>query len=168
MLAYGMGPPRSAADVLGAAGEGRQNRDHVARLERRLELPEVADILVVQVDVDEAVQPAILALHLAQEARILLIQVLQELFHGGALAADRLLASGQPLQRGGHLYFNGHGLTPAGRPRRGAQRAAVCFSLPRTDRSPGAADHRRTPRSRSARGWSGCRRRAGTSGRGAS
>src|SRR4051794_21211518 len=41
------------SQLLGTAGDSRQNRDRVPRPERRFEATEVPDVLVVHVDIDE-------------------------------------------------------------------------------------------------------------------
>ena len=49
---------RPAGDVARPAGDRRDDAHRVARLERRLILLQIADVFVVDVDVDEAAQPA--------------------------------------------------------------------------------------------------------------
>src|SRR3989304_1153021 len=83
-------PEASAAPVLdparggGPASRGREDGDHGALVQRRIEGLEVPDVFVVQVDVDEAVEPAVGAADLRPEAWVADVQVLQHLAPGAA------------------------------------------------------------------------------------
>src|SRR5437879_13438154 len=92
------------ADTPLASREGRQNRDGVAFLEWRLELPQVSDVFVVQVDVDETVQRPVLH-DLLFEAWIASVEIRDELSDVRALALDRLCA-GDLLQDCGDCHFD--------------------------------------------------------------
>src|ERR687886_47116 len=91
-------PSRSAApsiwwpDDLSAAGDSRQDRDGVAAPDRSLQLAQVADVFVVDVDVDELAQLTIRAEQALAETGIALGQVFEHLADVAALGADDLLA----------------------------------------------------------------------------
>ena len=80
---------RCALSTSLAAGERRQDRDDVAVLELRIERVQVADVFVVQVDVDEAMQAAVRIADLRLEARVLGLEVVEQLADGCASSNRR-------------------------------------------------------------------------------
>src|SRR5574338_1066361 len=89
-----------------ATGERGQDRDGIAFLHARIELVEVPDVFVVEVDVDEPVQRALLH-DLVLEPRVTLIEIRQHFADGGPFALHHLRA-GDLLQHRCHFYFDGH------------------------------------------------------------
>src|ERR1700761_520758 len=90
-----------------AAGDGREHGHRVAVLDRGLKAAEEADILVVEVHVDEAAQ--LLAVHEAlAQAAVGRVQVVQQLVQGAAGPFDRLRAAGVAAQDRGDANLNGH------------------------------------------------------------
>src|SRR5829696_950382 len=77
-----------------AAGDGRENRDRVAVLDLGVEGTGEADVLVVDVDVDEAVQLAVLGDETVLQAGVLAVEVVDERAQRGAAALDGLVAAG--------------------------------------------------------------------------
>lgn len=89
-------------------GDGRQDRDVVAVGELGVDAVEEADVLVVQVDVDEAAQ--LTAVHDAGlDARMPGLQVGEELGEGVPVALHRLLAVGVGAEDGRDADLDGHG-----------------------------------------------------------
>ena len=70
---------------------------------------EVADVVVVLVDVDELVQPAAVVEQVAAQARVPLDQRAEHLADGRAVDADGRLAVGVGTQDGRKLHLDGHG-----------------------------------------------------------
>src|SRR5438270_3609208 len=120
---------RTASTVIGsaAASDRRQDRDHVALFDTRLEAVQVAHVLVVDVDVDEAPLSAITLQQLSGEARVTLVDVGDQLAQGRTLSGDAALASDSRPQHGRHAYVCHHG--SAQRRDRGAAKRLVVDQL---------------------------------------
>src|SRR5436853_7231385 len=111
-LAYSVMVPRGQPGRSGsprAAGHRRQDRYHAVVRHLGGEPVEVADVVVVQVHVDELVEGALLRDHLAPHGGELADQVLQHLAHAPAVGLDRGLASRVLTEDGGQADFDGHG-----------------------------------------------------------
>src|SRR6478752_368153 len=91
-----------------AAGDGRQHDDLVAVAERGLEAADEAHVLVVDVDVDEAAQVAVLDQPVL-DARVVGLEVVDERTEAGAVGGDRLLTAGVGAQDGRDPDLDGHG-----------------------------------------------------------
>src|ERR1700729_72489 len=89
------------------ASDRRQHRHRVAVLDRGLEAAEEADVLVVEVDVDEAAQLLAVDEPLAQAA-VRGVQVVEELVQRRAGPLNRLGATGVAAQDRGDANLNGH------------------------------------------------------------
>src|SRR2546421_9630894 len=85
------------------AGDGRQDREHVAVVHLGVETVEVADVVVVLVDVHELVQAAAVVQQVAAQTGIPLDERLEHFAHGRALDRDGRLAVGVGAQHGGEL-----------------------------------------------------------------
>src|SRR4051812_45758734 len=97
------GKPRSAA------GDGRQDGDHVGVLDGRGQLVEEPHVVVVAVHVHELVQGAVLGDDLAGEQRELAHEVVEQLTDGGAVGFDRRLAGGVLAEDSWQAHFDRHG-----------------------------------------------------------
>src|SRR5882757_9559464 len=93
-----------------AAGDRGEDRDGVAVLERRVEGAGEPDVLVIDVDVDETVQAALIGDEPALEARVAAVQVVNQGRERVALGVDGLGATGVGAQDGRDLDLDGHGL----------------------------------------------------------
>jgi hypothetical protein len=71
---------------LGTTSHGRQNGENIAVLEGRIEGTQVADVFVVEVDVQESVELAVLTRDLTHEAGVSCIKVGEELTNRTAFA----------------------------------------------------------------------------------
>src|SRR4051794_19142054 len=116
-----------------AAGDGGQDDDLVAVGNRCLEAAEEADVLVVDVDVDEAAQVHGAVLGLDEpvlDAGVVRLEVVDQGAQAGTAGLDGLLVAGVGAQDGGDPDLNGHRclldwsrvgrtrrLAPAGSPR---------------------------------------------------
>src|SRR5688572_9688520 len=83
-----------------AARDRREDRDRVAVLDLGVEGAGEPHVLVVDVDVDEAVQLALLGHQSVLQARVLAVEVVDERGQGGAAALDGLVAAGVGAQDG--------------------------------------------------------------------
>src|SRR5204863_8696071 len=88
-----------------APRDGRDDRQLVAVLDRRGEVVEVADVLVVEVDVDEPAQLPVVE-EPGRQAGELAAEVVEHRLHGGAAGLDLLLAICMLPHRRRDLYFD--------------------------------------------------------------
>ena len=95
-----------------AACHRRNDADRVARRDRRLLLLQVADVFVVQVDVDEAAQLALIVVQVRLQAGVLRRQIGQQLADRCAVGLDRVLLIGVRSQRGRDQDFRRHSARP--------------------------------------------------------
>jgi hypothetical protein len=79
----------------GTAGNRRHDADRVPRLERRLLAIEMADVLVVDVDVDEAAQPAVVVVQMAAEIPVFADEPLQRVANGRPVDLHDVLLAGE-------------------------------------------------------------------------
>src|SRR5829696_1774478 len=93
-----------------AAGDGGQDRHRVAVLHLGVERPGEPHVLVVDVDVDEAVQLALLGDEAVLQTGVLAVQVVDECGEGAATALDGLVAAGVRAQDGRNPDLDGHGV----------------------------------------------------------
>src|SRR3954471_12110242 len=119
-----------------SAGDSRQDGDRVPVVQSRLEPAEEADVLVVDVDVDEPVQPAVLGDEPTAQPRVPPVEVVEQAGEGLALALDGLLAVGVRAQDRGDPDLDGHGVSGPS-----AEYGGVVGCLHR----PTGADQRRIP-----------------------
>src|SRR5438270_879632 len=97
----GVLPTRSSTDrctvtwrrLRSAAGDGREDGDDVVGTDGRVELVEVANVVVVPVDVDELVHRPVVVDQLAVEERELAHEIVEDLPHGLAVGLHGRLAS---------------------------------------------------------------------------
>ena len=99
---------RFVGDRRRAARHRRDDADRVARLHRRLLLLQVPDVLVVDVDVDEAAQLALLVVQVRLQPGVLRRQVGEQLADGRAVGVDGVLLIGVRPQRCGNQNFRRH------------------------------------------------------------
>src|SRR4051794_10632588 len=90
-------------------GDGREDSHRVAVLDGRVEGAGESHVLVVDVDVDEPVQRALVRDQPALQTGIAAVQVVDESGERVALALDGLLAAGVGAQDGRDLDLDGHG-----------------------------------------------------------
>src|SRR3954470_7749322 len=91
-----------------AARDRREDRHRVAVLDLGVERTGEAHVLVVDVDVDEAVQLALLGDEAVLQAGVLAVEVVDERAEGGAAALDGLVAAGVGAQDGRDPDLDGH------------------------------------------------------------
>src|SRR3954468_7014888 len=94
-----------------SAGYCRQHGHRVAVGEGRLEPTEEADVLVVDVDVDEPVQSAVLRHEAPTKTRVPRVEVAEQVGERVALALDGLLAAGVRAQDRRDPDLDGHGVS---------------------------------------------------------
>jgi len=82
-----------------AAGDGGDDADFVAVLERRLAVFEEADVLLVDIDVDEAAHLALVIHEAFLDAGEARLQFDDRLADGGGVDFDQLLVVGQLAER---------------------------------------------------------------------
>src|ERR1700727_929911 len=99
-----------------ASGDRRKHRDGVAVLDRRLQAAEETYVLVVQVHVDEAAQPAVGDQPLLQPG-VAGVDVIDELAQRGALALYLLGAVGVGAQDRRDTNVDGHQTLHSGQDR---------------------------------------------------
>src|SRR5262245_8525215 len=107
--------PGTLGTAARAAGHRRQDGDRVAVRHRRLELGQVADVLVVHVDVHEAAQVAVLGEQPIPEAGVLRVEVREQCADRGARAVHRARAAGRLAQDGWDTHLYRHVYSWAGR-----------------------------------------------------
>src|SRR4051794_11772101 len=98
---------RDSSPAISTSGDGGDDAQFVAVLERRLQVVEVADVLVVEVDVDEAAHLAVLE-QPAGDAGVLGAEVVEHLPDAGALDLDDRLVFGVLPHRGGDMDSDRH------------------------------------------------------------
>src|SRR3954453_10850968 len=106
-------PPRESTSeanrAMGsAARDRREDRHRVAVLDLGVQGAGEADVLVVDVDVDEAVQLALVGHEAVLQAGVLAVEVVDERAQGVAAALDGLLAAGVGAQDGRDPDLDGH------------------------------------------------------------
>ena len=99
------GRSRGRAD---AAGDRRDDAQRVAGLHRRLLAIEVADVFVVQVDVDEAAQLALVVVEVLLQPFVSRRQLSEQLADGGAVDFDDVLLAGEGPKGRGDIDLGGH------------------------------------------------------------
>src|SRR5258705_5588395 len=115
MRAMGSGSGRFRSAT---AGDGGDDGDLVARLERGLGALEKADVFLVDVEVDEAADLTAIVNEALLEARVLLLEVLDEAAHGVGGRLHLRLALGERAERRRNSYEYRHGMSPCFRLRR--------------------------------------------------
>src|SRR5262245_3641336 len=98
----------SRASLMSASRDGGDDGQRVAVLDGGLEGVEVADVLVVEVDVDEALELALVE-EPVDDAGALPAQVVEDGLHGGPGGLDLRLVAGVLPHRRRNLYTHGHG-----------------------------------------------------------
>jgi len=93
-----------------AAGDGGDDADFVAVLERRLAVFEEADVLLVDIDVDEAAHLAFFIHETFLDAGEARLQFDDRLADGGGVDFDQILVVGQLAERRGDADFFWHKL----------------------------------------------------------
>src|ERR1700712_5530965 len=101
---------RGRADRSAAAGHRGEDRHRVAVLDLGVQRTGEADVLVVDVDVDEAVQLALLGDEAVLQTRVLAVEIVDQRAEGRAAALDGLVAAGVGAQDGGDPDLDGHGV----------------------------------------------------------
>src|SRR3954447_10601918 len=91
-----------------ASGDGGKDRDLVVLVDLGVELVEVPDVVVVDVDVDELVEGAVLGDDEAGQPGELAHQVVEHLAHGRAIGLHRALPVGFGPEDGGQADFDRH------------------------------------------------------------
>src|SRR5215210_3598249 len=99
-----------AADRSAAARDRREDRHRVAVLDLRVQRTGEAHVLVVDVDVDETVQLALLGDEAVLQAGVLAVEVVDQCAERGAAALDLLVAAGVGAQNGRDPDLDGHGV----------------------------------------------------------
>lgn len=110
-----------------AAGDRRDDAHRIARLERRLILLQVADVLVVHVHVDEAPELALVREEVFPKPGELGGQAGEQLADGGAVKLDRIKFVGERAERRRDLDSDSHGSTLGWRRRTGHR--DICWIL---------------------------------------
>src|SRR4051794_27148350 len=107
---------KRAIRVRSAAGDGGQDRDDVTVRERGGDAAEEADVLVVEVDVDETVQRAVVGDEPAAQPVVPGVEVGKQVVERLALAVDGLVSAGVATEDGRDPDFDGHGHSVANAP----------------------------------------------------
>src|SRR5262249_56922208 len=94
------------------AGDGRDDGDLVARLQRGLGALKEAYVFLVHVEVDEAAHLASLVQQALLEPWILLLQILDEVAHGVGGRLHLGLVTGEGAERGRNSHEHGHVASP--------------------------------------------------------
>src|SRR3954470_21209006 len=92
-----------------AARDRREDRHRVAVLDRGVQSAGEPDVLVVDVDVDEPVQLALVGDQAVLQTGVLAVEVVDERAEGAAAALDGLRATGVGAQDGRDPDLDGHG-----------------------------------------------------------
>src|SRR4051812_17332698 len=92
-----------------AAGHGREDGDDVSVGERGLHAAEEADVLVVEIDVDEPVERAVPTDRRVAQAAVPAVEVAEEVAQRLALAVDGLAPAGVATEDRRDADFDGHG-----------------------------------------------------------
>src|SRR5262245_33980765 len=118
-----------------APSDGGEDCHRVAVGELGVEGAEEADILVVDVHVDEAVQRAVVGDETGAEARVAPVKINEQVGDGVAGATDGLLAAGIRAEDGRDANFDGHGAFSlsggSGRYERGMRRSGATLVVDR-------------------------------------
>src|SRR4051794_27571707 len=93
-----------------AAGDRGEDGHRVAVLDLGVQRTGEANVLVVDVDVDEAVQLALLGDEAVLQTRVLAVEVVDERTERGAAALDGLVAAGVGAEDGRDPDLDGHGV----------------------------------------------------------
>src|SRR5262245_782979 len=128
-------PPRQLP-----ACQRRQDVQRVARFDRGVGAAGVADVLVVQIDVDEALDLTVFAEHLALEAGEPRVDIVEDGADGAARGGDRFLATNHLLEDRGYpdldfRRFYSHRNSPSVWTSRRMERPLLGWVLRRTLRS---------------------------------
>src|SRR3954469_19004369 len=94
-----------------APGDRGEDRDDVAVADLRVELVEVADVVVVHVDVHELVERAVTVDQLPLKARVRRHQLLEDVADGRAAGLDRGGTVRSGTEQRGKSDFDGHELS---------------------------------------------------------
>src|SRR5512132_1361460 len=116
-----MASARSSYRTVLSPGHGREDGDHVAVGQLGVQGAQEPDVLVVDVDVDEAVQGAVAGQQRPGDPGVAPVQVADQVADGVAVGGHGLLAAGVLAQDRRDADFNGHqGLLVEDRGTRGA------------------------------------------------
>jgi hypothetical protein len=91
-----------------ATGHRRDDAHRVARLHRSPFFFEIADVFVIQIDVDEATQPSIFVVKMLLQRLVFARQLRKQLADGGAFELDDITLSSEGPQRCGNVNLRGH------------------------------------------------------------
>src|SRR6266540_3495766 len=105
-IRWGIGRSGSAA-----SGDGGHDRDGVAVLEPRRPALQEADVFLVDVEIDEAAQLALLVDEALTESGELPLEVLHDVIDGAGLGLDLGVALGERSQRSRDPYHHGHAVS---------------------------------------------------------
>src|SRR5256714_4891359 len=105
----GAGECRGRREGERATGDGGQDGDRVAVLELGVQRAEEAHVLVVDVDVDEPVQPALVGDQPGTQPAVPAVQVGEQVGERVSAALDGLRAAGVRAQDGGDTNLDSHG-----------------------------------------------------------
>src|SRR5262245_45789117 len=97
----------SGRSLMLAPGDSGNDRELIAVLDRRVEIVEEANILVIEIDVDEALELALVEHALTQPGE-LPAEVIKDSLHAGACGLDLRLAGGVLPHRCRNLHANSH------------------------------------------------------------
>src|SRR5262245_52670718 len=96
--------------AISASGHGGDDADLVAVLDGRLQAVEIADVFVIDIDIDEAAHLAILE-DAADDAGVFLAQIVEQALDRGAAGFDNSLVLGVLPHGSGYVNANGHAPT---------------------------------------------------------
>ena len=92
------------------AGDRRDDAERVARLHRGPFPIEVPNVLVIQIDVDEAPELPFVVVKMLLQPLVLRREVAEQLADGGAVDFDDVLLAGKGPKGRGDIDLGGHGL----------------------------------------------------------
>jgi hypothetical protein len=101
-----MGPGSLALE--GPSGDSREDRDDVTRPHCCVQPVQIADVVVVQIDVDELVERAVIGEELADEAWMRDLEGTKHLADGRAIHRGRRRAVGGSTKQRRQLHFYRH------------------------------------------------------------
>src|SRR5688572_14837723 len=101
--------PSTLNNPQSAASDRRNDRDFVPGLRRRVEVLEEADVLVVQVDVDEAIELVGALEQPGLDAAGLVLEAVEHFADVAIRHLDHVSAIRVAAERGGNSDFNAHG-----------------------------------------------------------
>src|SRR5438270_12576011 len=110
------GTSLSAASLMSASSHGGDNGQLVAILDRRIQIIEVSNVLIIEIDIDEAAQLTRLLEQSVGDAGKLPAKIIEGRLHGSSRCRYFRLAAGVLPHRRRHVDFDRHEILTYRRP----------------------------------------------------